>query len=171
MRQGDFRGCASPARSAKRGRRPAWPFANNRILASRLDPVALALLKQMPLPNLPGIAQNLLATASPASSFPISTARASGLSVFRQRTPRISDFHYLMRAKLTRLDQTYCRRVYCWLPAETQDTRLDGAANWTRRVSPLCCSMRRASDFSRLQEDKPAPTQATLSRRRTGCWV
>jgi len=64
MRQGDFSGLPvifDPLNVAA-GRRQ--PFANNQILASRLDPVAVALLKQIPLPNLPGIAQNLLATAS-----------------------------------------------------------------------------------------------------------
>ncbi len=38
------------------------PFLNNQIPTQRLDPVAVALLAQIPLPNLPGIAQNLLAT-------------------------------------------------------------------------------------------------------------
>ncbi len=39
------------------------PFANNRIPVERLDPVALGLLNQIPLPNLPGISRNLLSTA------------------------------------------------------------------------------------------------------------
>jgi hypothetical protein len=38
------------------------PFLNNQISSQRLDPVAVALLAQVPLPNLPGIAQNLLTT-------------------------------------------------------------------------------------------------------------
>ena len=38
------------------------PFLNNQIPTGRLDPVAVALLAQVPLPNLPGIAQNLLST-------------------------------------------------------------------------------------------------------------
>ena len=64
MRQGDFSGLPvifDPLNVAL-GRRQ--PFADNRILPSRLDPVAVALLRQIPLPNLPGIAQNLLATES-----------------------------------------------------------------------------------------------------------
>ena len=38
------------------------PFLNNQIPTQRLDPVAVALLAQIPLPNLPGIAQNLRST-------------------------------------------------------------------------------------------------------------
>jgi hypothetical protein len=38
------------------------PFAGNAIPAGRRDPVAVALLARIPLPNLPGIAQNLRAT-------------------------------------------------------------------------------------------------------------
>jgi hypothetical protein len=39
------------------------PFPNNQILRS-LDPAAVALLAQIPLPNMPGIAQNLLSTGN-----------------------------------------------------------------------------------------------------------
>ncbi len=39
------------------------PIANNRIPTERLDPVAVALLNKIPLPNLPGISRNLLSTA------------------------------------------------------------------------------------------------------------
>jgi hypothetical protein len=39
------------------------PLANNQIPRERLDPVALGLLQKVPLPNLPGISRNLLATA------------------------------------------------------------------------------------------------------------
>ncbi len=38
------------------------PFSNNLIPAQSLDPVATALLANIPLPNLPGIGQNLLAS-------------------------------------------------------------------------------------------------------------
>ena len=38
------------------------PFAGNVVPAARQDPVALALLARVPLPNLPGVAQNLRAT-------------------------------------------------------------------------------------------------------------
>lgn len=38
------------------------PFPSNQIPAGLLDPATVALLAQIPLPNLPGIAQNLLAT-------------------------------------------------------------------------------------------------------------
>ncbi len=36
------------------------PFANNRIPSDRLDPVAVALLAKIPLPNQPGNVQNLI---------------------------------------------------------------------------------------------------------------
>jgi hypothetical protein len=62
MRSGNFYGL-SPIYSAGSatgdGREP---FPNNQIPAGLLDPVALALLARIPLPNLPGIGQNLLAT-------------------------------------------------------------------------------------------------------------
>ncbi|HET6976059.1 MAG TPA: carboxypeptidase-like regulatory domain-containing protein [Pyrinomonadaceae bacterium] len=38
------------------------PLAGNRITPERLDPVAVALLAKIPLPNLPGSSRNLLAT-------------------------------------------------------------------------------------------------------------
>ena len=38
------------------------PLAGNRITPERLNPVAMALLAQIPLPNLPGSSRNLLAT-------------------------------------------------------------------------------------------------------------
>ena len=59
MRGGDFSGFPvlyDPS-SAINGQR--LPFVNNRILNARLDPVASALLARIPLPDLPGIAQNL----------------------------------------------------------------------------------------------------------------
>jgi hypothetical protein len=60
MRGGDFGGLPTiydPSTTAGGQRQP---FPNNQI--TRLDPVAVALLAQIPLPNLPGISQNLLAT-------------------------------------------------------------------------------------------------------------
>ncbi len=36
------------------------PFPGNVIPASRIDPVALALLQRVPLPNAPGLVNNLL---------------------------------------------------------------------------------------------------------------
>jgi hypothetical protein len=62
MRGGDFSGLPviyDPVQVAG-GQRT--PFADNRIPAALLDPVATALLAQTPLPNLPGVAQNLLST-------------------------------------------------------------------------------------------------------------
>jgi hypothetical protein len=44
------------------------PFANNFIPAGRRDPVALALLNHIPLPNLPGVAQNLRAVETQRSA-------------------------------------------------------------------------------------------------------
>ncbi len=58
MRAGNFSGLPTiydPASSRQ-------PFLNNQIPSGQLDPVAVALLAQVPLPNRPGIAQNLLAT-------------------------------------------------------------------------------------------------------------
>lgn len=63
MRAGDFSGLPTlydPTATNGNGQRK--PFANNKI--TRLDPVAVALLAKIPLPNLPGIAQNLLATGN-----------------------------------------------------------------------------------------------------------
>jgi hypothetical protein len=37
-------------------------FVSNKIPSPRIDPIAIALLAQIPLPNLPGTAQNLRAT-------------------------------------------------------------------------------------------------------------
>jgi hypothetical protein len=62
MRRGDFFGLPTiydPTAIASGQRQP---FPNNQIL--KLDPVAVALLAQIPLPNLPGIAQNLRATGN-----------------------------------------------------------------------------------------------------------
>jgi len=58
MRQGNFAGL--PTIYDPDGQRAAFP--NNQIPVTRLDPVALALLAQTRLPNLPGIAQNLLSS-------------------------------------------------------------------------------------------------------------
>ncbi|HLI84199.1 MAG TPA: carboxypeptidase regulatory-like domain-containing protein [Bryobacteraceae bacterium] len=62
MRAGNFSGLAAvynpdaPAGAARQ------PFAGNQIPTGLLDPAATALLAKIPLPNLPGIAQNLLST-------------------------------------------------------------------------------------------------------------
>jgi Carboxypeptidase regulatory-like domain len=64
MRSGDFSGLPpiyDPSTAAAGIRQP---FPQNRIPAEALDPVATALLANVPLPNLPGVAQNLLATAN-----------------------------------------------------------------------------------------------------------
>ena len=61
MRGGDLSGLPTiydPSTTNAAGAR--LPFAGNRI--TRLDPVAVALLANVPLPNLPGNAQNLRAT-------------------------------------------------------------------------------------------------------------
>ena len=64
MRKGDFSGLPMVFDPLNVAGGQRQPFANNHIAAPRLDPVAVALLKQIPLPNLPGIAQNLRATGS-----------------------------------------------------------------------------------------------------------
>ena len=58
MRHGDFAGL--PVIYDPGGQRTAFP--SNQVPVDRLDPVAIALLARTPSPNLPGIAQNLLAT-------------------------------------------------------------------------------------------------------------
>src|SRR5579864_6303960 len=60
MRRGDFFGLPTIYDPASGQRQP---FPNNRILRP-LDPVATALLAEIPSPNLPGIAQNLLSTGN-----------------------------------------------------------------------------------------------------------
>ncbi len=63
-RQGDFVGLPpiyDPLNAAGNRR---IEFPDNAVPLNRLDPVALALLAHVPLPNLPGVAQNLLATAT-----------------------------------------------------------------------------------------------------------
>ena len=63
MRGGDFSGLApifDPTSASSSGLRQQ--FTNNLIPEGSLDPVATALLGKIPLPNLPGIAQNLLAS-------------------------------------------------------------------------------------------------------------
>jgi hypothetical protein len=62
MRSGDFSGSAAiydPTAPAGANRQP---FPGNQVPAGLLDPVAVALLPKIPLPNLPGLAQNLLST-------------------------------------------------------------------------------------------------------------
>ncbi|HEY6987104.1 MAG TPA: carboxypeptidase-like regulatory domain-containing protein, partial [Bryobacteraceae bacterium] len=63
VRGGDFSGLPTiydPLSSDLMGRRV--PLSQNRIPSSRLDPVANAFLPKLPYPNLPGQAQNYLAT-------------------------------------------------------------------------------------------------------------
>jgi hypothetical protein len=63
MRVGDFSGLPAiydPLSVSPGGQRQ--PYFNNVIPAISLDPVATAMLGHIPLPNLPGVGQNLLAT-------------------------------------------------------------------------------------------------------------
>jgi hypothetical protein len=62
MRNGNFSGLPTiydPTATAQSERQP---FSGQQIPALRLGPVAVALLARIPLPNLPGIAQNLRST-------------------------------------------------------------------------------------------------------------
>jgi len=64
MRSGNFASLAmiyDPSTAAGGMRQP---FPGNQIPVQSLDPLATALLANVPFPNLPGVAQNLLATAS-----------------------------------------------------------------------------------------------------------
>ncbi|HXA67258.1 MAG TPA: carboxypeptidase regulatory-like domain-containing protein [Bryobacteraceae bacterium] len=62
MRGGDFPGLPAIYDPTTISGGQRQPFPNNQI--TRLNPVAVALLVQIPLPNLPGIAQNWLATGN-----------------------------------------------------------------------------------------------------------
>jgi hypothetical protein len=75
MRSGDFAGLPAiyDPMTTVAGQRQQ--FSGNVIPANRLDSVATALLANIPLPNLPGIAQNLLATEAQTSGFDEYSAR------------------------------------------------------------------------------------------------
>jgi hypothetical protein len=62
MRAGDFSGLPPVYDPANVAGGLRAPFSNSQIPAGRLDPVARALLARIPLPNLGGIAQNLLSS-------------------------------------------------------------------------------------------------------------
>jgi hypothetical protein len=64
MRAGDFSGLPAvyDPLTGDPGTGQRTPFAGNVVPASRLDPVALAMLENVPLPNLPGNSQNLRGT-------------------------------------------------------------------------------------------------------------
>ena len=63
MRKGDLSGLP-PIYDPASAESPRSLFPDGQIPAGRLDRVATALLTEIPLPNLPGIAQNLRATGS-----------------------------------------------------------------------------------------------------------
>ena len=63
MRRGDFSGLApiyNPLSTDISGQRTV--FANNQISTSSIDPIAVAFLRNVPLPNRPGTVQNLQAS-------------------------------------------------------------------------------------------------------------
>src|SRR6185312_10383816 len=62
MRQGNFSGLSAIFDPANVSSQRRQPLLNNQIPNGRLDPVAVALLGHIPLPNLPGKAQNLRST-------------------------------------------------------------------------------------------------------------
>jgi len=64
MRQGNFSGLPVIFDPANVSGGQRQPVLNNQIPSGRLEPVAVALLAQIPLPNLPGTAQNLRSTGS-----------------------------------------------------------------------------------------------------------
>ena len=68
LRRGDFSGLAPICNpSTRRADGGCTAFAGNQIPTGRLDPVALALLGQVPLPTNTGSVQNLLAVGAQAS--------------------------------------------------------------------------------------------------------
>ena len=62
MRRGNFSGLPTIFDPTNISGQQRQPFLDNEIPTGRLDPVAVTLLAQIPLPNLPGTAQNLLST-------------------------------------------------------------------------------------------------------------
>jgi hypothetical protein len=64
MRVGDFSGLPTIYDPGSITSRQRQPFPNNQIPTRRLDPMAAALLAILPLPDLPGIAQNLRSTGN-----------------------------------------------------------------------------------------------------------
>jgi len=68
VRSGDFSGAAPLCDPLATGNGPCIPFSGNRIPADRLDPVALALLAYVPLPNVDGPVQNLASNAEQTRS-------------------------------------------------------------------------------------------------------
>jgi hypothetical protein len=64
MRAGDFTGLPAIYDPNSITSDQRQPFPNNQIQAGRLDPIAAALLNRIPLPDLPGIAQNLRSTGN-----------------------------------------------------------------------------------------------------------
>ena len=62
IRQGNFSGLPAIYDPSGISGEQRQPFPGNQVPANRLDSVATALLAEVPLPNLPGNAQNLLAT-------------------------------------------------------------------------------------------------------------
>ncbi len=64
MRRGDFAGFPAIYDPNTMVGEQRQHFVDNLIPVGRIDPLAVALLAQVPLPNLPGAAQNLLATGN-----------------------------------------------------------------------------------------------------------
>jgi hypothetical protein len=76
VRKGDFSGLSTiydPITTDGTGKRQ--PFLNNAIDITRLDPTAVAFLDKLPLPNLPGEAQNYTATPEFRNNYDQVTAR------------------------------------------------------------------------------------------------
>ncbi|PYP88398.1 MAG: hypothetical protein DMF61_07345 [Blastocatellia bacterium AA13] len=87
-RLGDFSHSSTiydPSRVDSSGRR--LPFSGNIIPAGQLDPVALAILAKVPLPNLPGEVQNLVSAVGETNDVDQFNLRFDG-----QLTPRDSVF-------------------------------------------------------------------------------
>ena len=89
------------------------PFPGNRFPTRRLDPVAVALLAKIPLPNLPGIAQNLLATETQRINGNAIQCRALDHQFSANDTAYLRASRCSMRASSIRSDRAYCRRACC----------------------------------------------------------
>ncbi|MGB2890007.1 MAG: TonB-dependent receptor, partial [Candidatus Acidiferrales bacterium] len=75
MRTGNFAGLRTIYDPTNIAGGQRQPFSANTIPAPRLDPVAVALLAKIPLPNLPGVAQNLRASDTQRIGFNNYSAR------------------------------------------------------------------------------------------------
>ena len=162
MRTGNFSGLPTiydPTSSRQ-------PFLNNQIPSGLLDPVAVALLAQVPLPNRPGIAQNLLATGDQRINGNQYSARLD-----HQFTPQDTTF---LRASLfdAREADPFGSSVLqeTLLPGFGRNLSthaLNGAASWTHAFSANVLNETRFG-FLTVDGGQTSPNAGTAFAARTG---